>query len=168
MSSIITVPGLSETGSIVVAHGLSCSAACEIFPGQEMDPCLLHRQVDSLLLSYQGSPHYLLLISSLNPLCPESIFCMIFILYMLGHISWPIICTTLVNFQVNLTRMCILLLLEYCCSVAKLCPTLCDPVDWSTPDFLVLHYLPEFAWIHVHWVSDAVVKWAVLYFINFN
>ena len=32
-----------------------------------------------------------------------------------------------------------------CCSVARLCPTLCDPMDCSTPDFLVLHYLPEFA-----------------------
>ena len=28
-----------------------------------------------------------------------------------------------------------------CCSVAKLCPTLCNPMDCSTPDFPVLHYL---------------------------
>ena len=27
---------------------------------------------------------------------------------------------------------------------------LCDPMDCSTPYFLVLHYLPEFAQIHVH------------------
>ena len=41
-----------------------------------------------------------------------------------------------------------------CCrSVAKSCLTLCDPVDCSTPGFLVLHYLLEFAQIHVHWVS---------------
>ena len=26
-----------------------------------------------------------------------------------------------------------------CCSVAELCPTLCDPMDCSTPGFLVLH-----------------------------
>ena len=32
-----------------------------------------------------------------------------------------------------------------CCSVTKLCPTLCDPIDCSTPGFPVLHYLPEFA-----------------------
>ena len=37
-----------------------------------------------------------------------------------------------------------------CCSFAKLCPTLCDPVDCSTPGFPVLHYLPKFAQIHVH------------------
>ena len=29
-----------------------------------------------------------------------------------------------------------------CCSVAKLCPTPCDPMDCSTPGFPVLHYLP--------------------------
>ena len=31
------------------------------------------------------------------------------------------------------------------CSVAHLCPTLCNPMDCSMPDFFVLHYLPEFA-----------------------
>ena len=44
----------------------------------------------------------------------------------------------------------------FCCSVIHLCLTLCDPMDCSTPGFLVLHYLPEFAQIHVHWVSDAI------------
>ena len=32
-----------------------------------------------------------------------------------------------------------------CCSVTKLCPALCDPVDCSTPGSPILHYLPEFA-----------------------
>ena len=45
----------------------------------------------------------------------------------------------------------------YChCSVAKSCPTLCDPIYCSMPDFPVLHYLLEFAQIHVHWVGDAI------------
>ena len=43
-----------------------------------------------------------------------------------------------------------------CCSVAKSCLTLCDPMDCGTPGFAVLHHLPEFAQTHVHWVSDAV------------
>ena len=43
-----------------------------------------------------------------------------------------------------------------CCSVTKSCPTLCDPMDCSTPGFPALHYLPEFAQTHVHWVSDAI------------
>ena len=33
-----------------------------------------------------------------------------------------------------------------CCS----CPTVCDPMDCSTPGFPVLHYLSEFAQIRVH------------------
>ena len=43
-------------GSTVVVHGLSYSVACEIFPDQGSNPCLLHWQADSLPLSHQGSP----------------------------------------------------------------------------------------------------------------
>ena len=40
---------------------------------------------------------------------------------------------------------------KFCCrSIAQSCPTLCDPMDCSTPGFPVLHYLPEFAQTHVH------------------
>ena len=42
------------------------------------------------------------------------------------------------------------------CSVDKLYPTLWEPMDCSMPGFPVLHYLPEFAQTHVHWVSDAI------------
>ena len=41
-------------------------------------------------------------------------------------------------------------------SVTKLWPTLCEPVDCSTPGFPVLHYLPEFAQTHVHCVDDVI------------
>ena len=43
-----------------------------------------------------------------------------------------------------------------CCSVAKSCLTLCNPVNCSRPGFSVHHYLPEFAQTHVHWVSHAI------------
>ena len=33
----------------------------------------------------------------------------------------------------------------FCCFIAKSCPTLCDPMDCSMPDFPILHYLLEFA-----------------------
>ena len=42
------------------------------------------------------------------------------------------------------------------CSVTKLCLTLCDPVDCSTPGSCVLCYLLEFAQTHVHQVGDAI------------
>ena len=40
-------------------------------------------------------------------------------------------------------------------SVAQFCPTLCDPMDYSTPGFPVHHQLPELIQTHVHRVSDA-------------
>ena len=43
-----------------------------------------------------------------------------------------------------------------CCTVAKSCLTLCDPMDCSIPGFPFLHFLPGFAQTHVHWVSDAI------------
>ena len=42
------------------------------------------------------------------------------------------------------------------CSVPKSCLTVCSPMDCSAPGFPVLHYLPEFAQTHVHWVGDAI------------
>ena len=39
-----------------------------------------------------------------------------------------------------------------CCSVTKLCLTLCDPMNCSTPGFPVLYYLLEFAQTHFHWL----------------
>ena len=41
-------------------------------------------------------------------------------------------------------------------SVAQLCLTLCNPMDFSTPGFPVHHQLPEFAQMHVHQISDAI------------
>ena len=40
--------------------------------------------------------------------------------------------------------------------VTKLCPTLCNPMNYSTPAFSVHHTLPELAQTHAHWVSDAI------------
>ena len=45
-----------RAGSVVVAHGPSCSAACGIFPDQGSNPCPLHWQADSQPLRHQGSP----------------------------------------------------------------------------------------------------------------
>ena len=41
-------------------------------------------------------------------------------------------------------------------SVAQLCPTLCDPMNRSTPGLPVHHQLLEFTQTHVHRVSDAI------------
>ena len=41
-------------------------------------------------------------------------------------------------------------------SVAQSCPTLCDPMNCSTPGLPVHHHLLEFTQTHVHWVRDAI------------
>ena len=48
--------GSRHAGSVVVAHGLSCSAACGIFPDQGLNPFSLHWQADSQPLHHQESP----------------------------------------------------------------------------------------------------------------
>ena len=40
--------------------------------------------------------------------------------------------------------------------VAQLCPTLCDPMDYSMPGLPVHHQLPESTQTHVHPVGDAI------------
>ena len=52
--------GSRRAGSVVVAHGPSCSAACGIFPDQGANPCLLHWQADSQPLRHHGSPECVL------------------------------------------------------------------------------------------------------------
>ena len=81
----------------------------------------------------------------------------------------------------NLNTICILLLSENCInlnyvelvhsifqvydillssvqfsSVTQSCPTLCDPMDCSTPGLPVHHQLPDFTQTHVHRVGDAI------------
>ena len=41
-------------------------------------------------------------------------------------------------------------------SVTQSCPTLCNPMNRSTPGLPVHHRLPGFTQTHVHWVSDAI------------
>ena len=41
-------------------------------------------------------------------------------------------------------------------SVTQSCPTLCDPMNRSTPGLPVHHQLPEFTQTQVHRVSDAI------------
>ena len=56
--------GSRRSGSAVVAHGPSCSAACGILPDQGSNPCPLHWQADSQPLRHQGSPLHIFLLSA--------------------------------------------------------------------------------------------------------
>ena len=53
--------GSRRAGSVIVAHGPSCSVACGIFPDQGSNPCPLQWQADSQPLRHQGSPRFVCL-----------------------------------------------------------------------------------------------------------
>ena len=74
-----------RAGSVVVAHGPSCSAACGIFPDQGSNPCRLHWQADSQPLRHQGSPSlwfwfafpwWLVVLSIFSYACWPSVCCL--------------------------------------------------------------------------------------------
>ena len=54
------------------------------------------------------------------------------------------------------TKRCPTLVIIQFSSAAQSCPTLCDPMNRSTPGLPVHHHLPEFTQTCVHWVSDAI------------
>ena len=41
-------------------------------------------------------------------------------------------------------------------SVTQSCPTICDPINHSTPGPSVPHYLLKFAQVHIHYIGDAI------------
>ena len=51
-------------------------------------------------------------------------------------------------------------------SVTQSCPTLCNPMNRSTPGLPVHHQLPEFTQTHIHWVSDAIQPSLVPFFFS--
>ena len=53
--SLVVEHGLYSVQSSIVAPGLSCLVACEIFPDQGLNLCPLHRQADSYPLDHKGS-----------------------------------------------------------------------------------------------------------------
>ena len=77
-----------RAGSVVVAHGPSCSAACGIFPDQGSNPCPLHWQVDSQPLRHHGSPSWKVFNHSSNFItCDWSVHIFYFFLVQ----SWKVI-----------------------------------------------------------------------------
>ena len=85
---------------------------------------------------------------------PAATYCFWLGRYPVGYIAyvWP-----LLSGHVNCGLFVCFYRCSYCCcSVAKFCLTLCDPMDCSMPGFPILHCLLEFAQTHVHWVGDAI------------
>ena len=118
--------GLWSMGSVVVVHGLCCSAACGIFPGQWLNPYLLHWQADSLPLSYQ-------VCFGVQPINKAVI---------VSGEQWMDSVIHVHESQFS--------------SVSQSCLTLCDLINRSTPGLPVNHQLPESTQNHVHRDGDAI------------
>ena len=62
----------------------------------------------------------------------------------------------------------IVIFLSLCyCSVVQLCPTLFDPMDYSTPGFPISHYLLELDQTRVHWVDDPTQPHPLSFLLSF-
>ena len=48
-----------------------------------------------------------------------------------------------------------------CCSVAQSCPSLCNPMNFSMPGPPVLHFPPNLAQTHTHWVGHPTISSSV-------
>ena len=70
-------------------------------------------------------------------------------------IRWLDIIIDLVNFKFSLHTLWKFIFMHFI-SVAQSCPSLCDPMNRSTPGLPVHHHLPEFTQTHVHEVGDAI------------
>ena len=62
----------------------------------------------------------------------------------------------LVNKPKNKNHIIYIYISVHFSSVTQSCPTLCDPMNCSTPGLSVHHQLLEFTQTHVHWVGDAI------------
>ena len=79
--------------------------------------------------------------SNLSTYSPILAFLLIFVVATVTNMRYYFILVLIfLSLMINNVE-CLLI----CCSVTKSCPTLCDPMDRSTPCFPVLHYFPKFA-----------------------
>ena len=75
------------------------------------------------------------------------------------HMSIPllVVMISLVFAYVQIHQIIHTKYVQFFSSVAQSCPTLCDPINCSTPGLAVHHQLPEFTQTQVHRVSDVQV-----------
>ena len=71
----------------------------------------------------------------------------------LGLAQWSTMCMWNIHWYIHLYGYACICC---CCSLAQLCPTLCNPVDGSTPVFPVHHHLQELTQAHGHWVGGVI------------
>ena len=77
-------------------------------------------------------------------------------LFLLGRKVMTNLDSTLKSRDITLpTKVCLASSVQFS-SVAQLCLTLCDPLNYGTPGLPGHNQLPEFTQTHVHWVCDSI------------
>ena len=94
--------------------------------------------------------------------CHVYVFYMLITAVCLQNLRWQDLCLWKLNKLGDGAYIKYELLSVQFSSVAQLCPTLCDPMNRSTPGLPVHHQLPEFTQTHVHRVGDAIQPWHLL------
>ena len=123
-----------------------CFQTLKAFPWHKSSPVFCRGALSQSLISF----HHLHLCSNVIcthiplPGCPVKFylqdFLFFFFLVCLFNSNTIILAHLLVQFS----------------SVAQSCPTLCDPMNHSTPGLPVHHQLPKFTQTHIHRVGDAI------------
>ena len=67
-----------------------------------------------------------------------------------------LICHPFFPFPQKFYTICVHIYIYQFSSVAQSCPTLCNPMNRSTPGLPVHHQLPEITGTHIHRLSDAI------------
>ena len=130
-----------------MVYGLSCSAACGIFPIQGLNSSVLRWQVDSFPSSHQRGPIYLFIHSFMT--APHSMWDLSFLNK--HQTSTPSSRSTQILIHCTAKDVqAAQSLNHWATSVQSLCLTSCNPMDCSTPGSSVLHCPLELAQTHVH------------------
>ena len=136
--------------------GVGCHSLLQgIFPAQGWNSGLPHRGRILYRLSHQRSPGYIYSSPVLLLYCLDqgTVFLLFSSFY--SFFKCWVKCHFSCDKVTNLPRKNQSLPSQFSL-VGQSCPTLCDPMDCSTPGFPVHHQLLELAQIRVHWVGDTI------------
>ena len=83
----------------------------------------------------------------------KSIHCQLFVLF---SFVFCVFIKYIWRSFLNVVNISVKIKITWFSSVAQSCPTLCDPMNCSTPGLPIRHQLLELTQTHVHWDDDAI------------
>ena len=89
-------------------------------------------------------------------MCNQSVLCGVYIHWSNCDLNYRCHLKSLFHIKIKVSKYILPIFCFQFSSVPQSCPTLCDPMNRSTPGLPVHHQLLEFTQTHVHWVSGAI------------